>query len=51
VDTKDGDRIEEAKQELHKIMTDRAMQNCLLLVLANKTDLDGGKFPNIFLKP
>jgi ADP-ribosylation factor protein 6 len=38
VDSQDIDRIEEAKQELHRILKDREMQHCVLLVLANKQD-------------
>lgn len=43
VDSQDKDRIDEAKQELHKIISDREMKDCLLLVFANKQDLPGGK--------
>ncbi|EXX75788.1 Arf3p [Rhizophagus irregularis DAOM 197198w] len=42
VDSQDRDRIDEARQELHKIISDREMRDCLLLVFANKQDLQGG---------
>lgn len=34
--------MEEAKQELHRIINDREMKDSLLLVFANKQDLDNG---------
>jgi ADP-ribosylation factor 6 len=43
VDSKDEARIDEAKQELHRILSDREMKDCLLLVFANKQDLPGGE--------
>ena len=43
VDSQDRDRIDEAKQELHRILSDREMKECLLLVFANKQDLPGGE--------
>lgn len=43
IDSQDRDRIEEARQELHRILGDREMRDCLLLVFANKQDLPGGK--------
>jgi ADP-ribosylation factor protein 6 len=43
VDSQDRDRIDEAKQELHRILSDREMKDCLLLVFANKQDLPGGE--------
>lgn len=42
VDSQDRERIEEAKTELHKILNDREMKECLLLVFANKQDLADG---------
>ena len=42
VDSQDRERIDEAKQELHRILSDREMKDCLLLVFANKQDLPGG---------
>ena len=43
IDSQDRDRIDEARQELHRIISDREMRDCLLLVFANKQDLPGGK--------
>jgi hypothetical protein len=42
VDSQDRERIDEAKHELHRILSDREMKECLLLVFANKQDLPGG---------
>jgi ADP-ribosylation factor protein 6 len=44
VDSQDRERVDEAKQELHRILSDREMKDCLLLVFANKQDLPGGAF-------
>ena len=38
-------RIEEAKQELHRIINDREMKDCLLLVFANKQDMEDCEHP------
>lgn len=43
VDSQDRERIEEARLELHKILNDREMKDCLLLVFANKQDLPDGE--------
>lgn len=43
VDSTDRERIDEAKQELHRILSDSAMKDCLLLVFANKQDLPSGE--------
>ena len=48
VDSQDRERIDEAKQELHRILSDREMKECLLLVFANKQDLPGGKHHHLF---
>lgn len=42
VDSSDEQRMEEARQELHRIINDREMKDSLLLVFANKQDLDNG---------
>ena len=47
VASQDRERIDEAKQELHRILSDREMKECLLLVFANKQDLPGGAFPYV----
>lgn len=39
IDSTDTDRIGEAKEELQRILSDREMKDCLLLVFANKQDL------------
>lgn len=39
LDSADGDRIEEAAQELHSMMENDELKNAVLLVLANKQDL------------
>jgi len=39
VDSNDRERIGEAKDELHKMMSDDHLRNAVLLVLANKQDL------------
>lgn len=44
IDSSDRDRIDEARQELHRIISDREMKESLLLVFANKQDIAGGKF-------
>jgi len=45
VDSTDRERIDEAKQELHRILSDREMKDCLLLVFANKQDLPSAMSP------
>jgi ADP-ribosylation factor protein 6 len=47
VDSSDHARIKEARTELHRILNDLEMSDCLLLVFANKQDLAGGmhRFP------
>jgi ADP-ribosylation factor protein 6 len=46
IDSSDRKRIEEAKQELHRIINDREMKDCLLLVFANKQDMEESMKPN-----
>lgn len=43
VDCADRDRIDEAKQELHRIINDREMRDAIILIFANKQDLPEGK--------
>lgn len=45
VDSTDVDRISEAKDELQRILGDREMKDCLLLVFANKQDLPNALSP------
>lgn len=42
IDSSDRDRMEEARQELHRIINDREMKESLLLVFANKQDVNDG---------
>lgn len=39
VDSNDRDRIEEARQEFLRIINDKEMQNTVILVIANKSDM------------
>ena len=50
IDSCDRTRMEEAKSELSRIIQDREMRNVVLLVFANKQDVDGGKSWNISLR-
>lgn len=43
VDCADRDRIDEAKQELHRIINDREMKDAIILIFANKQDLPEGE--------
>ena len=43
IDSSDRARIDEARQELHRIINDREMKDSLLLVFANKQDINDGK--------
>lgn len=45
IDSADRDRIDEARQELHRIISDREMRDSLLLVFANKQDIPGAMTP------
>ncbi|KAI4174973.1 MAG: hypothetical protein LQ343_002000 [Gyalolechia ehrenbergii] len=52
IDSNDRARIDEARQELHRIILDREMKEALLLVFANKQDIPGGTlFPFRLLPP
>lgn len=46
IDSVDRARLEEAKSELGRIIQDREMRNVVLLVFANKQDVDGAMRPN-----
>ncbi|KAH8035867.1 hypothetical protein HPB51_010619 [Rhipicephalus microplus] len=46
VDCADRDRIDEARQELHKIINDREMRDAIILVFANKQDLPDAMKPH-----
>ncbi|OQV18717.1 ADP-ribosylation factor 6 [Hypsibius exemplaris] len=45
IDSSDTDRIEEARQEFHKIINDREMVDAIVLIFANKQDLPGALKP------
>lgn len=49
MDCADRDRIDEAKQELHRIINDREMRDAIILIFANKQDLTNGEFSKISL--
>ena len=49
VDCADRDRIDEAKQELHRIVNDREMKDAIVLIFANKQDLPDGMYIYIYL--
>ena len=42
VDSADAERMDEARQELHRIINDREMKDANILVFANKQDLPQG---------
>lgn len=42
IDCADRDRIDEARQELHRIINDREMRDAIILIFANKQDLPDG---------
>lgn len=44
MDCADRDRIDEAKQELHRIINDREMRDAIILIFANKQDLTNGLY-------
>ena len=45
VDSSDRDRINEAKEELNKMLQEQALENAVLLVFANKQDLPNAMTP------
>ncbi|XP_053201727.1 ADP-ribosylation factor 6-like [Panonychus citri] len=46
VDASDRDRIDEARQELYRIVTDREMRDVIILIFANKQDLPDAMKPS-----
>lgn len=50
MDCADRDRIDEAKQELHRIINDREMRDAIILIFANKQDLTNGQYFKIQFK-
>ncbi|BEI88963.1 ARF/SAR superfamily [Cutaneotrichosporon oleaginosum] len=45
IDSADRERIDEARLELERILADREMRDCLLMVFANKQDIQGAMSP------
>ena len=45
VDCADRERVDEARRELHKILNDPEMSDCVILIFANKQDLHGALTP------
>jgi len=45
IDSSDRDRIAEARQELHRVINDREMKEAIILVFANKQDIDHAMKP------
>ena len=43
VDCADRDRVDEARDELRRIMNDKEMKEAIVLIFANKQDLPDGK--------
>ena len=50
VDCADRDRIDEARQELHRIINDREMREAIILIFANKQDLPEGMYSTTMYK-
>lgn len=45
VDSSDWDRLDESRKELMRVINDKELANCLLIVLANKQDVNGSIKP------
>lgn len=50
MDCADRDRIDEARQELNRIINDREMRDAIILIFANKQDLPDGMCHDFTLK-
>ncbi|XP_050514509.1 ADP-ribosylation factor 6-like [Diabrotica virgifera virgifera] len=46
VDCDDRERINEAREEFHRIINDREMREAIILILANKQDIPGAMKPH-----
>uniref|UniRef100_A0A915PRV9 ADP-ribosylation factor 6 n=1 Tax=Setaria digitata TaxID=48799 RepID=A0A915PRV9_9BILA len=46
IDAADRERVDEARQELHRIINDREMRDAIILVFANKQDLSEAMKPH-----
>ena len=42
VNSNDRDRIEDAAEELKKMLAEKELEDCCVLIMANKQDLNGG---------
>ena len=48
VDSKDTDRMEDARKALKQVLESNELQDALVLVFANKQDMSGGKLSQSF---
>lgn len=46
VDSNDRDRVDDASDELKKMLAEEELKDCVVLVMANKQDLSGAMSPN-----
>jgi small GTP-binding protein len=46
VDSNDKDRVDDAAEELNKMLNEEELKDCVVLVMANKQDLSGAMSPN-----
>ena len=46
VDSNDRDRIDDAAEELKKMLAEEELKDCCVLIMANKQDLNGALAPN-----
>jgi small GTP-binding protein len=46
VDSNDRDRVDDAAEELKKMLAEDELKDCVVLVMANKQDLSGAMSPN-----
>jgi len=50
IDSTDEERIEEAAEEIHRLLFQDELRDCVLLVIANKQDLNSAMSPNEIAK-
>ena len=50
VDSNDKDRVEDAAEELYKMLGEEELKDCVVLDMANKQDLSGALSPNEITK-
>ena len=46
VDSNDTERIADAAEELNKMINDEELKDCIVLIMANKQDINGAMSPN-----